>query len=175
MFAPCGHGKVAEWLKAPHSKCGIRVTVSGVRIPPSPPSRRSPVFADIHKSAKQANSSGLFRLYTFTAVRHNPRHNCGLVRGRMAMARTIGRLTALKVDKAKRPGMYADGGGLYLRVTQSGTKHWVFRFMLNGRPRWMGVGPLHTIGLAEARNRAAVFRLQRHDGVDPIESRRAER
>ena len=34
------------------------------------------------------------------------------------MARTIGRLTALKVDKAKRPGMYADGGGLYLRVTQ---------------------------------------------------------
>src|SRR5262245_54725623 len=91
------------------------------------------------------------------------------------MARTIGRLTALKVDKAKRAGMYADGGGLYLRVTQSGTKNWVFRFMLNGRPRWMGVGPLHTIGLAEARNRAAGFRLQRHDGVDPIEKRRAER
>ena len=39
----------------------------------------------------------------------------------------------------------------------------------------MGVGPLHTIGLAEARNRAAGFRLQRHDGVDPIERRRAER
>ena len=91
------------------------------------------------------------------------------------MARTIGRLTALKVDKAKRPGMYADGGGLYLRVTHSGTKNWVFRFMLNGRPRWMGVGPLHTIGLAEARNRAGGFRLQRHDGVDPIEKRRAER
>jgi integrase len=89
--------------------------------------------------------------------------------------RAIGRLTALKVDKAKRPGMYADGGGLYLRVTHSGTKNWVFRFMLNGRPRWMGVGPLHTIGLAEARNRAAAFRIQRHDGVDPIERRRAER
>ena len=33
------------------------------------------------------------------------------------MARAIGRLTALKVEKAKEPGMYADGGGLYLRVT----------------------------------------------------------
>ena len=33
--APCG--EVAEWLNAPHSKCGIRATVSGVRIPPSPP------------------------------------------------------------------------------------------------------------------------------------------
>src|SRR5262245_26938845 len=91
------------------------------------------------------------------------------------MARTIGRLTALKVDRARRPGMYADGGGLYLRVTDSGTKNWVFRFMLNGRPRWMGVGPVHTIGLAEARNRAAGFRLQRHDGVDPIDARRAKR
>jgi hypothetical protein len=29
-------GEVAEWLNAPHSKCGIRATVSGVRIPPSP-------------------------------------------------------------------------------------------------------------------------------------------
>ena len=70
------------------------------------------------------------------------------------MARVIGRLTALKVDKAKDPGMYADGGGLYLRVTTDGTKNWVFRFMLNGRPRWMGMGPLHTIGLADARARA---------------------
>src|SRR5437660_8349243 len=31
------YGEVAEWLNAPHSKCGIRATVSGVRIPPSPP------------------------------------------------------------------------------------------------------------------------------------------
>ena len=30
-------GEVAEWLNAPHSKCGIRATVSGVQIPPSPP------------------------------------------------------------------------------------------------------------------------------------------
>src|SRR3954468_15718582 len=30
-------GEVAERLNAPHSKCGIRATVSGVRIPPSPP------------------------------------------------------------------------------------------------------------------------------------------
>ena len=91
------------------------------------------------------------------------------------MPRPIGRLTALKVDKKKDPGMYADGGGLYLRVTANRTRNWVFRFMLNGRPRWMGMGPLHTVSLAEARNRAAEFRLQRHDGIDPIDARRAER
>ena len=37
---PQSCGEVAEWLNAPHSKCGIRATVSGVRIPPSPPSLR---------------------------------------------------------------------------------------------------------------------------------------
>src|SRR3546814_13698157 len=34
---PGNCGEVAEWLKAPHSKCGIRATISGVRIAPSPP------------------------------------------------------------------------------------------------------------------------------------------
>src|SRR5262245_56003565 len=38
VYALPGHGEVAEWSIAPHSKCGIRATVSGVRIPPSPPS-----------------------------------------------------------------------------------------------------------------------------------------
>src|SRR5262249_19194920 len=37
MGQPRYSGEVAEWLNAPHSKCGIRATVSGVRIPPSPP------------------------------------------------------------------------------------------------------------------------------------------
>jgi integrase len=79
------------------------------------------------------------------------------------------------VEREKRPGMYGDGGGLYLRVTDEGAKNWVFRFMLNGRARWMGLGPLHTVNLAQARKRAGEHRLQRHDGIDPIEARRAER
>src|SRR5947209_8991782 len=34
-------GEVAEWSKAPHSKCGVRATVPWVRIPPSPPPSQS--------------------------------------------------------------------------------------------------------------------------------------
>ncbi len=91
------------------------------------------------------------------------------------MAQTIGRLTALKVDKAKQPGMYADGGGLYLRVTPEGTKNWVLRYMLAGRPRWMGLGPVSLFGLLEARARALDAKRLRHEGVDPIDARRAMR
>jgi integrase len=90
-------------------------------------------------------------------------------------SRAIGQLTALKVDRARERGMYADGGGLYLRVTPDGTKNWVYRYMLDGRPRWMGLGPLALYGLQEARAKALEARRLRHEGIDPIETRRALR
>ena len=71
--------------------------------------------------------------------------------------------------------MYADGGGLYLRVTPEGTKNWVLRYMLAGRPRWMGLGPVSLFGLLEARARALDAKRLRHEGVDPIDARRAMR
>src|SRR6516165_3931788 len=92
------------------------------------------------------------------------------------MARQIERLTALKVEaKELAPGMYPDGAGLYLRVTPEGARNWVLRYMLDRRPRWMGLGPLSLYGLADARARAQDARRKRHDGIDPIEARRAER
>src|SRR3954447_2699995 len=47
-------GEVAEWLKAPHSKCGVRATVSGVRIPPSPPNAQLSVSKAHQKSGHNA-------------------------------------------------------------------------------------------------------------------------
>ena len=96
------------------------------------------------------------------------------------MARAIQRLTAQRVQRLKnaedpKPGMYADGAGLYLRVTSKGAKNWVLRYMLNRRPRWMGLGPLSLYGLADARMRALDARRKRHEGIDPIEARRTER
>ncbi len=95
------------------------------------------------------------------------------------MAQFVGRLTALQVAKAKRPGKYADGAGLYLQVSGNGdtriTKSWVFRFMLRGRAREMGLGSFATFGLAEARIRAVECRRLISAGIDPVEARRAER
>ena len=95
------------------------------------------------------------------------------------MARTIGKLSALKVDRLKEPGMYSDGGGLYLQVTGDGKKHvnksWLFQFKVNGRERQMGLGPLHTFSLADARQKALECRKLRHEGIDPIDARRAAR
>jgi integrase len=91
------------------------------------------------------------------------------------MARTIGKLTALAVDRAKRRGYYGDGGGLWLQVSATGAKSWVFRFKEAGKLREMGLGPVHTIGLAEAREKARECRRMRLDGTDPIEAKKAAR
>jgi integrase len=89
--------------------------------------------------------------------------------------RATGRLSALKVTQAaKRPGMHCDGGGLYLQVTKSGAS-WIYRYMLNGRSREMGLGPLALYGLSEARAFAQDARRLRHQGIDPIEARRDAR
>jgi integrase len=89
------------------------------------------------------------------------------------VTRTLNRLSALKVARAKQPGMYADGGGLYLRVAEGGSKQWVFRYAAGTRDRDMGLGPVHTLTLPEAREKAREARLLRLEGIDPIEGKRA--
>src|ERR1700731_850221 len=86
------------------------------------------------------------------------------------MPRQIGRMSALAVARATEKGMYHDGGGLYLQVAASGAKSWIYRYMLNGRAREMGLGRLHVISLSDARSRAAGRRRLRLDGIDPIEA-----
>jgi hypothetical protein len=88
------------------------------------------------------------------------------------MHRDSNRLTALKVSKLTKPGRYGDGGGLVLQVSKWGTKAWLFRFERNGRERQMGLGPLFTISLADARGKANDARKLLLDGVDPIAARK---
>jgi integrase len=86
-----------------------------------------------------------------------------------------GKLTALAVARAKERGTYGDGHGLYLQVARGGSRSWVLRYKVNGRTRCFGIGPLHAVSLAQARERAAEARRLLIDGADPIEARRARR
>lgn len=63
------------------------------------------------------------------------------------MAGRSSKLTSLSVQSKKEPGLYGDGNGLYLKVTGSGTKSWILKFMLNGKSREMGLGPLSLVSL----------------------------
>lgn len=88
------------------------------------------------------------------------------------------KLMARRVETEKRPGLYSDGGGLFLQVTKgadgAARKSWVFRFTSpeTKRPREMGLGPFEQITLAEARAARDGARALVRGGVDPIEERK---
>jgi integrase len=75
--------------------------------------------------------------------------------------------------KDLKPGLYSDGGGLCLQVSSYNTKAWVFRYMIAGRPRKMGLGDFDLVSLKKAREkRTAAYALVK-DGIDPIDERAA--
>lgn len=100
----------------------------------------------------------------------------------------VNALTPMQVKHATA-GRHADGGGLHLLVKKpteeavriakpgkpaEGARSWVFRFMLKGKSRDIGLGPAagpDGITLADARDAAAAFRLKVKAGVDPLAER----
>ena len=89
--------------------------------------------------------------------------------------RQVNKLSTAKVSSLTKRGLYADGLGLYLQVAEGGTKSWLFRFMKDGRARKMGLGPVHTVTLAMAREKATEARRLLLEDIDPIEARKKAR
>ena len=83
-------------------------------------------------------------------------------------------LTARKVAALGAPGLYGDGGGLYLRVGPSGSKSWILRTVVHGHRRSLGLGSAKLVTLAEAREAALGRRKVARSGGDPIAARARE-
>ena len=83
-------------------------------------------------------------------------------------------LTARQVETIKTPGRHADGGNLYLNVTATGARSWVFLYARQGRQREMGLGPARDVSLVEARDLASRHRRTIRDGGDPLEVRKVD-
>ncbi|MBU4435371.1 MAG: integrase arm-type DNA-binding domain-containing protein, partial [Alphaproteobacteria bacterium] len=91
------------------------------------------------------------------------------------MAKLVDRLTAMTVRHLRGPGRYHDGRGLYLQVTPSGGKSWIFRYAIDRRERQMGLGPIEFVSLSQARELAHEARKQLYEGHDPLEMRPSRR
>lgn len=89
--------------------------------------------------------------------------------------RATKKLSAAEVTKLSKPGAYADGNGLYLQVSPTGTKSWLFRYMRDRKAKKMGLGPFPVVTLADARLKAMDCQRQIHiGGVDPLDAKRAD-
>jgi integrase len=95
------------------------------------------------------------------------------------MADNIARsLTDAAVRNAKpgqKPYKLTDGGGLFLLVQPNGGKLWRYKFRLNGKEGLHSLGAYPDINLAAARDLHRAARTQVANGVNPVQSRQAER
>ena len=73
-------------------------------------------------------------------------------------------LTARTISTLTKPGTYADGNGLALRVDDKGYRRWVWRGQVNGKAIVRGLGGYPTISLAEARKAAARVKEDAKEG-----------
>ena len=86
------------------------------------------------------------------------------------MARTFHRLDPKKVATYK-PGRHADGGNLFLSVSPSGARSWVFKYQRRGKARELGLGSARDVPLARARQLAVAHRSCLAEGREPITER----
>jgi integrase len=93
----------------------------------------------------------------------------------VTMPRRLQVLSALSISRRKKPGYLGDGGGLYLQVTEAGSRSWIFRYSTAGKRREMGMGPYPAVSLGAARNLAQEARTVLAGGQDPIAARDSRR
>ena len=83
------------------------------------------------------------------------------------------KINAAKLRTLSKPGVYGDGFGLYLQVRDADHRSWIFRYSLRGRARWMGLGTVTDVSLADARDAAQAARQHVRAGRDPLDAKRA--
>src|SRR4051812_36842227 len=84
-------------------------------------------------------------------------------------------LSDAKVRNAKpkpKPYKIADGEGLFLLITPSGSKYWRLRYFFAGKEKLLALGVYPEITLADARERRAQARKVLAAGNDPGETRK---
>lgn len=83
------------------------------------------------------------------------------------MARLQNRLNVKSVKALTAPGMHADGGGLYLRITPAGSRTWAFVYQWQGARKQISLGPCAVVSLGDARDRRDEARRKVASGIDP--------
>lgn len=76
-------------------------------------------------------------------------------------------VSSVKADPSGKPSRYADGGNLYLKVADTGTKSWIYRYRYLGKPREIRLGKYPAVSLADARRRRNKAEAQVEKGLDP--------
>ncbi len=67
-----------------------------------------------------------------------------------------------------KPYKMADGEGLYLEVTPSGTKYWRLKYRLHGKEKRISIGAYPSVSIADARKAKDELKKEISNGIDPV-------
>jgi integrase len=81
--------------------------------------------------------------------------------------RARNKLNVKQIASLAKVGVHSDGGGLYLRVRETGSRSWLFIYTFGGKRREMGLGSDLDVSLAKAREKAGEARALLLEGKDP--------
>ena len=87
-------------------------------------------------------------------------------------------LTHAQIRNAKpgpEPTKLADGGGLFLLVAPAGGKWWRLKYRIEGKEKLLSLGTWPDTSLKDARERREEARRQLAAGIDPGETRKAQK
>ena len=84
-------------------------------------------------------------------------------------------LSVKEVEALRDDGMHWVSDNLYLQIRDQGTRSWLFRYWVDGKPKVIGLGAVRDVPLSKARDKAERLRIQIRDGADPAEEKKAKR
>ena len=82
-------------------------------------------------------------------------------------------LSAREVEALREVGMHWVSDNLYLQIREQGTRSWLFRYWVDGKPKVIGLGAMKDVPLTKARDKAERLRIAVRDGSDPAEEKKA--
>lgn len=72
-------------------------------------------------------------------------------------------------DRQTKPGKYRHIKGLFFEVKPTGSKHWTYRYRINGKDRHFGIGPYPKVDPDQAVIEAGKLAEQISGGIDPLD------
>ena len=75
----------------------------------------------------------------------------------------------------KKRARLTDSSGLYLEVSPGGSRRWFQKIYRDGKETRLALGSYPAVSLTAARRARDAAKLQKADGVDPIQARKVER
>lgn len=75
----------------------------------------------------------------------------------------------------RKRARFTDAGGLYLQVNPNGSKRWFYKYRVEGKEQQLALGSYPAVSLMAARKACNAAKLQKMEGVDPIQVRKLEK